>query len=290
MRFKLAQWSMCVMLAAVPFAPPAQASRGDTRSEVRSSAQQRNTSSQAQRQARPRGTSAGSSSGGLTCVPYARSVTGMAISGNGRDWWHNAAGRYARGQRPQTGSVLAWPGSGSMSSGHVAVVSRVLNGRMIEIDHANWGGPGIRRGTVMRNVKVMDVSDDNSWTRVRVQVGWTSENFGREYPTFGFIHNRPAHTGVAHTGLAHTGLAHTGPADTGLVNTGLAYASDDMIRPVSYRGGGSVGPRTTTAQRTRAARRSTAGQSVRTAQRSANRTRQASAPQPIRVAQARTTR
>jgi len=169
----------------------------------------------------------------------------MEISGNGRDWWHNAAGRYARGQRPQTGSVLAWPGSGSMSSGHVAVVSRVLNARMIEIDHANWGGPGIRRGTIMRNVKVIDVSDDNSWTRVRVQVGWTSENFGREYPTYGFIHNRAA-------------------------NTSLAGASDDMIRPVSY----SI---------------QSAGQRRNTTQRSANRTRQPSAPQAIRVAQARTT-
>jgi len=179
-------------------------------------------------------------------VPYARSVTGMEISGNGRDWWRNAAGRYARGQRPQTGSVLAWPGSGSMGSGHVAVVSRVLNARMIEIDHANWGGPGIRRGTIMRNVKVMDVSEDNSWTRVRVQVGWTSENFGREYPTYGFIHNRPA-------------------------NTSLAGASDDMIRPVSYS-------------------RQSAGQRNTTTQRSTNRTRQQSAPQAIRVAQARITR
>jgi len=177
----------------------------------------------------------------------------MEISGNGRDWWHNAAGRYARGQRPQTGSVLAWPGSGSMSSGHVAVVSRVLNARMIEIDHANWGGPGIRRGTIMRNVKVIDVSDDNSWTRVRVQVGWTSENFGREYPTYGFIHNRSA-------------------------NTTLAGASDDMIRPVSY----SSRP-VSNSSRSVSQRRSTA-------QRSATRTRQPSAPQPIRVAQARTTR
>jgi len=170
----------------------------------------------------------------------------MEISGNGRDWWHNAAGRYARGQRPQTGSVLAWPGSGSMSSGHVAVVSRVLNARMIEIDHANWGGPGIRRGTVMRHVKVMDVSDDNSWTRVRVQVGWTSENFGREYPTYGFIHNRAA-------------------------NTTLAGASDDMIRPVSYSS-------------------RSVSQSRSTAQRSTTRPRQPSAPQVIRLAQARTTR
>lgn len=210
MRLKLATMTMCLLLGAAPFAPQASASRGDARSDVRTSASQpRNASTQANRQARPRQTRAGSFGGGLTCVPYARSVTGMDISGNGRDWWHNAAGRYARGQRPQVGSVLAWPGSGGMSSGHVAVVSRVINARLIEIDHANWGGPGIRRGTVMRNVQVMDVSSDNSWTRVRVQVGWSNENFGREYPTYGFIHNRPA-------------------------NTTLADAADEMIRPVSY--------------------------------------------------------
>ncbi|UPY38543.1 CHAP domain-containing protein [Sediminicoccus sp. KRV36] len=224
MRLKVAQLTMCLMLAASPFAPEAAASRGDARSDVRPSASQSRTNSAvAQRQARPRQTRAGSFSGGLTCVPYARSVTGMEISGNGRDWWHNAAGRYARGQRPQVGSVLAWPGSGSMGSGHVAVVSRVLNARMIEIDHANWGGPGIRRGTVMHNVKVMDVSDDNSWTRVRVQVGWTAENFGREYPTYGFIHNRPA-------------------------SSSFADASDDMIRPVSYSTRSSAARRGTAAR------------------------------------------
>jgi surface antigen len=251
MRLKIVTMTMCLMLGASPFVPEAAASRGDARSDVRSSAPQRSTaaqpSRQANRQSRPR-QSASSAFGGLTCVPYARSVTGMDISGNGRDWWHNAAGRYARGQRPQVGSVLAWPGSGNMGSGHVAVVSRVLNARLIEIDHANWGGPGIRRGTVMRNVQVMDVSSDNSWTRVRVQVGWSNANFGREYPTYGFIHNRPA-------------------------NTALAEA-DEMIRPVSYA-------RRSTAPRARQAQQ-------RAGSRPATEQRAGSRPATVtRVAQAR---
>lgn len=257
MRLKLAKLTMCLMLAASPFAPEAAASRGDTRSDVRASASQpRGGAANAQRvsASRPRMTRAGSSfSGGLTCVPYARSVTGMDISGNGRDWWHNAAGRYARGQRPQVGSVLAWPGSGSMGSGHVAVVSRVLNARLIEIDHANWGGPGIRPRSVMRNVQVMDVSGDNSWTRVRVQVGWTAENFGREYPTYGFIHNRPA-------------------------NSSFADASDDMIRPVSY------------SSRTAAPRRTPSSQRATQARNGQARTAQIARPAAIRVAQARPAR
>ncbi len=129
--------------------------------------------------------------GGISCVPYARSVTGMAISGNGGDWWHNAAGSYGRGTQPEPGSVMAFRRSGGMSRGHVAVVSRVLSDRHVLIDHANWGGPGIRKGAVMHNVSVVDVSDNNDWTAVRVQVGHDGGAFGRTYPTYGFIYNRP---------------------------------------------------------------------------------------------------
>ena len=212
MRRTAAFLTMCLSFAAGGAVPEAQAARGDGRHDSRPAAgQQRQvpavTSRTAARPQTSRRSYAGSFSGGISCVPYARSITGMEISGNGREWWHNAAGRYARGQRPETGSILSFPGSGGMNMGHVAVVSRVVNGRMIEIDHANWGGPGIRRGTIMRNINVLDVSPDNSWTTVRVQTGWDSGTFGREYPTHGFIHNRPA----------------------------ASYAAnEEMMRPVSY--------------------------------------------------------
>jgi len=137
--------------------------------------------------------------GGISCVPYARSVTGMEIRGNGGDWWSNAAGSYDRGQRPEPGSVMAFRATGGMSRGHVAVVSRVLSPRELLIDHANWGGPGIHKGSVMHNVSVVDVSDNNDWTAVRVQVGYDSNSFGRVYPTYGFIYNRPdGDTGTAY--------------------------------------------------------------------------------------------
>jgi hypothetical protein len=129
--------------------------------------------------------------GGLSCVPYARMATGMDISGDARQWWHNAAGTYARGQVPERGSVIAFMGSGGMWRGHVGVVARVVNARTIHMDHSNWGGPGIRRGQVMRGVVVVDVSDRNDWTSVRVQVGHSAESFGRTYPVHGFIYNRP---------------------------------------------------------------------------------------------------
>jgi hypothetical protein len=133
--------------------------------------------------------------GRISCVPYARAVSGIEISGDARTWWDAAAGLYARGERPETGSVLAFPGSGGMRRGHVAVVSRVLGPRELLIDHANWEGPGIRKGTVMRGVSVIDVSEDNDWTAVRVQVGWNQGSYGRVYPTHGFIYNRPDPTG-----------------------------------------------------------------------------------------------
>jgi hypothetical protein len=130
-------------------------------------------------------------SGGLSCVPFARMATGMQISGDARLWWYNAAGTYARGNSPERGSVMAFKSSGGMRRGHVAVVSRVVNDRTVLIDHANWAGPGIRSGTVMRGVTVIDVSDRNDWSAVRVQVGWNNDSFGRVYPTYGFIYNRP---------------------------------------------------------------------------------------------------
>ena len=129
-------------------------------------------------------------SGGLSCVPFARMATGMNISGDARLWWYNSAGLYARGQTPERGSVLAFTASGGMSRGHVAVVSRVVNPRTIEVDHSNWGGPGLSRGQVIRGAVVVDVSDRNDWTAVRVQVGHDRDTFGRTYPTHGFIYNR----------------------------------------------------------------------------------------------------
>jgi surface antigen len=145
---------------------------------------------------------------GISCVPYARSVTGMEISGNAYAWWANAAGVYARSQRPERGSVLSFRSSGGMRSGHVAVVSRVLGPREVLIDHANWEGPGIRKGTVMRGVSVVDASENNDWTMVRVQVGYSDGTYGRSYPTNGFIHNR----GVGSIRTASTGFEEVAEA------------------------------------------------------------------------------
>ena len=129
--------------------------------------------------------------GGISCVPYVRQATGMAIRGNGGDWWHNAAGLYARGHAPDPGAVMAFARTGQMHAGHVAVVQEVISAREVLIHHANWGGPGIRRGSIMADVSVIDVSLNNDWSSVRVQVGRDQENMGRIYPIQGFIYDRP---------------------------------------------------------------------------------------------------
>jgi hypothetical protein len=127
--------------------------------------------------------------GGISCVPFARIASGIELKGNAANWWDAAAGVYARGQQPEGGSVLNFRATGGMRLGHVAVVTRVMNSREIEIDHANWWGPGASKGGVSRGVPVIDVSENNDWSAVRVGLGRSGE-FGSVYPTYGFIYDR----------------------------------------------------------------------------------------------------
>lgn len=127
----------------------------------------------------------------LQCVTFARDASGVHLAGNAHTWWANAAGLFARGHRPERGAILNFRASGGMRLGHVAVVSRVVSAREILIDHANWAGPGERKGQVRRSVSVIDASPDNDWTAVQVANGIGS--WGRIYPTYGFIYPRAAH-------------------------------------------------------------------------------------------------
>jgi surface antigen len=126
---------------------------------------------------------------GISCVPYARAASGIAVTGNAWEWWQNAAGVYARGSVPEPGSVLTFRSNDRMRLGHVAVVGTVINSREIEIDHANWWGAGMQGG-IAKNIPVVDVSENNDWTAVRVGLG-RSGDFGSVYPTYGFIYDRP---------------------------------------------------------------------------------------------------
>ena len=125
----------------------------------------------------------------LNCVAFAREETGMDISGNAATWWQHAAGLYERGSRPEVGAIMNFTANGRMRSGHVAVVARVIDSRTIEVDHANWWGPGAGAGRVSRGIPVVDVSPGNDWTAVRVGLGHSGD-FGSVYPTYGFIYDR----------------------------------------------------------------------------------------------------
>lgn len=129
---------------------------------------------------------------GLQCVPFARHLSGIDIVGNARTWWEQAEGRYHRGSRPEVGSVLTFKPTGAMRLGHVSVVSKIVSAREILVDHANWPGPGVPKGRVARNVSVIDVSDGNDWSAVRVEIHGRGSGYGRIYPTWGFIYPRAA--------------------------------------------------------------------------------------------------
>ena len=74
----------------------------------------------------------------LQCVPYAREVSHIELTGNAYLWWAEAAGRYGRGATPEVGAVLNFRGIGRMPLGHVAVVTDVIDSRAVLVTQANW--------------------------------------------------------------------------------------------------------------------------------------------------------
>jgi surface antigen len=120
---------------------------------------------------------------GLQCVEYARSVSGIEITGNARNWWAAAAGTYQRSKTPAPGSVLVFRGTRQLPYGHVAVVRRLIGPREITIDHSNWV-----RGRITHDVHVVDVSSANDWSQVRVWWGPAGQMGIRAFPTYGFIY------------------------------------------------------------------------------------------------------
>lgn len=125
------------------------------------------------------------SSGVLQCVTYARSISGVDLRGNAYTWWSQAQGRYARGNEPRAGAVMAMPSFAGMRNGHVATVSKVLNDREILLSHANWSRPGM----VERNVRAIDVSAKGDWSRVRVWHANSGALGVTSYPVSGFIYS-----------------------------------------------------------------------------------------------------
>ena len=126
--------------------------------------------------------------GGLAveCAPFARSLTGVSLSGDAADWWWQAEGHYARGHTPEVGSILVFKRSGRLPSGHVGVVSRVVSRRQIMVTQANWV-----HHRVTEDQPVLDVSESGDWSVVRVWWPPSGAMGMTDYGVYGFI--RPDH-------------------------------------------------------------------------------------------------
>lgn len=120
--------------------------------------------------------------GSLQCAPYARSKTGVRLSGAAWRWWGQAAGRYRRTHAPAPGELLVFRSTHRLPSGHVSIVRRVISSREILVEHANW-----EPGRIDRRAPVVDVSARNDWSVVRVYWRPIHEIGTRHYPTYGFI-------------------------------------------------------------------------------------------------------
>ena len=123
----------------------------------------------------------------LSCVPYARARSGIALRGDAWQWWDAAAGSYARGAQPRPGSVLVLRRTARLRDGHLAVVSRVVSGREVLVDHANWASGGLK-GLVARDQPVIDVSPGNDWTQLRVWYPPARVVGSTVFPAYGFIY------------------------------------------------------------------------------------------------------
>lgn len=118
----------------------------------------------------------------LSCVPYARAVSGIALDGDAPAWWREAKGRYPRSHEPEPGAVLVFKPHGAMRDGHLAVVTELVSPRQIEVTQSNWLPHRIER-----DQPVIDVSQNNDWSEVRVWYEPVHEMGRTIYPTYGFI-------------------------------------------------------------------------------------------------------
>lgn len=136
----------------------------------------------------PSAAGTGMSYPGINCAPFARELSGIALYGDAASWWDQAPGRYTRTNHPVLGAALVFTREKRLPSGHVSVVSRLVGRRQIQVTQANWVP-----GELDEDQLVVDVSERNDWTEVRVWWPPSGALGSHGYPTFGFIEpTRPA--------------------------------------------------------------------------------------------------
>ena len=119
---------------------------------------------------------------GLSCAPFARELSGLSLYGDADTWWDEAAGRYTRATHPEPGAVLVLQRSDRLPTGHVSVVSRLLTPRQVLVIQANWVP-----GELDEDQLVVDVSDRNDWTEVRMWYPPINQMGSHVYAAYGFI-------------------------------------------------------------------------------------------------------
>lgn len=119
---------------------------------------------------------------GLSCAPFARALSGVALHGEADGWWNAAADRYDRSEQPEIGAVLVLRRSDRLPSGHVAVVSRLLAPRQVLLIQANWVHDELTEDQL-----AIDVSERNDWTEVRMWWPLSNAMGSHTYPAYGFI-------------------------------------------------------------------------------------------------------
>ncbi len=134
------------------------------------------------------------------CVPFARQASGIQIFGDAWTWWDQAEGRYRRGDEPRVGAVIVFARTGRLPLGHVAVVSRVVENRVVMLTHANWSRLNGERGHAEQDVTLFDVSHDNDWSEVKVWFRDSDGLGGTVYPVRGFIYGEADHRSRELTG------------------------------------------------------------------------------------------
>jgi surface antigen len=117
------------------------------------------------------------------CAPFARDHSSVKLYGDAWTWWDQAAGKFQRGARPESGAVMVLTGYAGPERGHLAVVQKIISLREIRVDHANW----LDDGSIFLDDPVADVSAGNDWSEVRVWNIRTGAWGGNIYPVQGFI-------------------------------------------------------------------------------------------------------
>ncbi|MBB4084920.1 CHAP domain-containing protein [Sphingomonas carotinifaciens] len=124
------------------------------------------------------------------CVPFAREASGIRIYGDAWTWWKQADGVYKRGHAPKVGAVIVFEKTSRLPLGHVAVVSRIVEDRVVMLTHANWSRQNGERGHAEQDVTLFDVSRGNDWSDVKVWYRDSEGLGGTTYPVYGFIYGK----------------------------------------------------------------------------------------------------